>query len=50
MAVSRFVPLAAVQFYVQGVAVIVALWPLAYAMRPQAAPHATGEARPMQTR
>ena len=33
MAVSRFVPLAAVQFYVQGVAVIVAFWPLAYAMR-----------------
>jgi hypothetical protein len=42
MAVSRFVPLAAVQFYVQGVAVIVALWPLAYAMRTQAAPYATG--------
>jgi hypothetical protein len=41
MAVSRFVPLAAVQFYVQGVAVIVALWPLAYAMRTQAAPYAT---------
>ena len=37
MAVSRFVPLAAVQFYVQGVAAIVALWPLAYAMRTQAA-------------
>ena len=38
MAVSRFVPLAAVQFYVQGVAVIVALWPLAYAMQTQAVP------------
>jgi len=37
MAASRFVPLAAVQFYVQGVAVIIALWPLAYAMRTQAA-------------
>jgi hypothetical protein len=47
MAVSRFVPLAAVQFYVQGVAVIVALWPLAYAMRTQAAPYATGPTRPM---
>jgi hypothetical protein len=34
MAVSRFVPLAAVQFYVQGVAAIVALWPLAYAIGP----------------
>ncbi len=49
MAVSRFVPLAAVQFYVQGVAVIVALWPLALAMRTQAAPYATGQARPMPT-
>jgi hypothetical protein len=34
MAVSRFVPLAAAQFYVQGVAAIVALWPLAYAIGP----------------
>ena len=49
MAVSRFVPLAAVQFYVQGVAVIVALWPLAYAMRTQAAPHTAGQSRPMPT-
>lgn len=40
MALSRFVPLAAVQFYVQGLAVIVALWPLAYAMRTRAAPYA----------
>ena len=48
-ALSRFVPLAAVQFYVQGVAVIVALWPLAYAMRTQAAPYATGQARPTPT-
>ena len=37
-AISRFVPLAAVQFYVQGGAAIVALWPLAYAMRTQPAP------------
>lgn len=29
-AASRFVPLAAVQFYVQGVAGVVALWPFAY--------------------
>lgn len=45
VAVSRFVPLAAVQFYVQGVAVIVALWPLAYAMRTQAAPYAAAPPR-----
>ena len=49
MAVSRFVPLAAVQFYVQGVAVVVAMWPLAYAMRTQAAPYTTGQARPTLT-
>ena len=46
MAVSRFVPLAAVQFYVQGVAVIVALWPVAYAMRTQATSYATSQTRP----
>lgn len=45
MAVSRFVPLAAVQFYVQGFAVIVALWPLAYAMRTQAAPYVSAPPR-----
>jgi hypothetical protein len=48
MAVSRFVPLAAVQFYVQGAAAIVALWPLAYAMRTQPAPY-TGRSRTMPT-
>lgn len=32
MAVSRFVPLGVVQFYVGGLAGIVALWPLAYEM------------------
>ncbi len=30
MALSRFVPLAAVQFYVQSAAALLALWPLAY--------------------
>jgi MFS family permease len=35
MAGSRFVPLVAAQFYVQGVAAIVALWPLAYAIGTQ---------------
>lgn len=38
MAVSRFVPLAAAQFYVHGVAAIVAMWPLAYAMGTQPVP------------
>jgi hypothetical protein len=47
MAVSRFVPLAAVQFYVQGVAAIAALWPLAYVMRMPAAADATVPSRPM---
>jgi MFS family permease len=49
MALSRFAPLAAVQFYVQGVATIVALWPLAYAMRTQPAPYPAGRSRPMPT-
>jgi hypothetical protein len=49
MAVSRVVPLAAVQFYVQGVAAIVALWPLAYAMRTQPAPYTARRSRPMPT-
>lgn len=49
MALSRFVPLAAVQFYVQGLATIVALWPLAYAMRTQPAPYTAGRSRPMPT-
>jgi hypothetical protein len=47
MAVARFVPLGAAQFYVQGAAGIVALWPLAYEMwrHPEAAPSA-GQPRP----
>jgi hypothetical protein len=49
MAISRFIPLAAVQFYVQGVAAIVALWLLAYAMRTQPAPYTAGRSRPMPT-
>jgi len=32
MALSRFVPFAAVQFYVQSAGAVVALWPLAYQM------------------
>ncbi len=48
MAVSRLVPVGAVQFYVQGAAGIVALWPLAYEMwkHPEAARPA-GQPRPM---
>jgi hypothetical protein len=48
MAVARLVPVGAVQFYVQGAAGIVALWPLAYEMwkRPEAARPA-GQPRPM---
>jgi hypothetical protein len=48
MAVARLVPLGAVQFYVQGAAGIVALWPLAYEMwkHPEAAQPA-GQPRPM---
>jgi hypothetical protein len=48
MAVARFVPVGAAQFYVQGAAGIVALWPLAYEMwkRPEAA-RAAGPPRPM---
>jgi hypothetical protein len=38
MAVARFVPLSVVQFYVHGVAGIVALWPLAYQMWTRPAP------------
>jgi hypothetical protein len=48
MAVARLVPVGAVQFYVQGAAGIVALWPLAYEMwkHPEAARPA-GQPRPM---
>jgi len=48
MAVARLVPVGAAQFYVQGAAGIVALWPLAYEMwkRPEAARPA-GQPRPM---
>jgi hypothetical protein len=48
MAVARLVPLSAVQFYVQGAAGIVALWPLAYEMwkHPEAA-RAAGQPHPM---
>lgn len=38
MAAARFVPLSAVQFYVQGIAGVVALWPLAYQMWKRPAP------------
>lgn len=46
LAVSRLVPLGAVQFYAQAVVGIVALWPLAYQMwqAPQATPVGSGRA------
>ena len=47
MAASRFVPLAAVQFYVQGTAAILALWPLAYAIGKQSSEGRAGQPRPM---
>jgi hypothetical protein len=50
MSVSRFVPLAAAQFYVQGVAAIVALWPLAYAMGRQPVPATAVRPAPVTTR
>ena len=48
LAISRLVPVGAVQFYVQGAAGIVALWPLGYEMwkHPEAARPA-GQPRPM---
>lgn len=49
MAVSRFLPFAAAQFYVQGVACIVAMWPLAYAMGRQPAPATAGGPAPVET-
>lgn len=43
MALSRFVPLSAVQFYVQGLACYAAMLPLAHSMwRPSALPHVPG--------
>lgn len=47
LAASRLVPLAAVQFYVQGAAGVIALWPLAYAIwrHPQA--RVASSARPI---
>ena len=47
MAAARFVPLAAVQFYVQGAAGIVALWPLAYAMGKHPVARPAGQPRPV---
>ena len=46
-AVARFVPLGAVQFYVQGAAGILALWPLAYARWQQSAARAARKPRAM---
>lgn len=50
MAVSRFLPFAAAQFYVQGVAAIVAMWPLAYTMGRQPAPATAVGPAPVEAR
>lgn len=47
MAVSRLVPFSTIQFYVQGLAAIVALWPLAYQMWRQ--PRPAGQPQPLPT-
>lgn len=47
MALARFVPLAAVQFYVQGAAAIVALWPLAFGLPRRPARRPAGGSRPV---
>jgi hypothetical protein len=47
MAASRFVPLAAVQFYVQSAAALIALWPLAYHMRKQTEARPAAQTRPV---
>lgn len=46
VAITRFVPVFAVLFYVQTVALLVALWPLAYIMWTRAAPEASHQAEP----
>lgn len=47
VAAARFVPLSAVQFYVQSAAGIMAMWPLAYAMWRHPEARTVGEARPL---
>jgi hypothetical protein len=46
MALSRFVPLGAAQFHVQGVAGVVALWPIAFHLWQRAAPAPLEASRP----
>jgi len=47
MAVSRFVPIGPVQFYVQGVAGILALWPISYHIWKHATARDLRQAQPM---
>jgi hypothetical protein len=47
MAVSRFVPIGPVQFYVQGVAGIIALWPISYHIWKHASARDLRQAQPM---
>ena len=46
-AMARFVPLSVVQFYVQGAAGVVAMWPLAFVMWKPPVQHLAREARPI---
>lgn len=46
MAVVRLMPFGVMQFYVQGVAAVVALWPLAYGMWQQPEARPAAQARP----
>jgi hypothetical protein len=46
MALARFVPLGVAQFHLQGLAGVVALWPVALHLWRQASPQPTGAARP----
>lgn len=47
LAISRLVPVGAVQFYVQGAAGVVALWPLAYGMWRRPATRHVEQSQPM---
>jgi hypothetical protein len=47
MAISRFVPIGIVQFYVQGVAGLAALWPIAWEIARRTSAEHIGHSRPM---
>jgi hypothetical protein len=47
MAISRFVPIGPVHFYVQGLAGLAALWPVAWEISRRSTAHAVAHSRPM---